>query len=78
MENRVCGTDTKETEVDIMPAVESIERERVAYVDGMDAYLRNLKKMRKTEAKKKSHANLVKCQILKENGEFTDRYKQRC
>lgn len=66
---------TKEKGVDIMPSIELFERERVAYVNGMEEYLCRLKKMKKPEAKKISLESLVRSQILQENGEFTERYK---
>lgn len=62
-------------EVNIMPAIEMIEYERVTYVKEMEDYLKNLKKMKKSEAKKKSFENLVQSNIISENGEFTEQYQ---
>lgn len=64
----------EDKEVSVMPTIELIEYERIAYIKGMEEYLDNLKRMTKTEAKKISHENLVKSHILQENGEFTERY----
>ena len=61
--------------VNTMPVIELIERERVAYVQEMDNYLQCLKKMTKQEAKKVSYENLVRSEIITENGEFTERYE---
>lgn len=66
---------TKDEEVNIMPTMEMIEYERVAYVNGMEEYLQKLKSMDKRDAKKKSFENLVQCKIIHENGEFTERYE---
>ena len=62
-------------EVYYMPSVEMIEYERASYIKEMEDYLFNLKRMKKSEARKISHDNLVKSQIIKENGEFTERYE---
>ena len=67
---------TKDKEVEIMPTIELIEHERVAYVKGMEDYLNNLKRMEHKAARKKSFENLVQCNIIHENGEFTERYTQ--
>ncbi|MCM1282954.1 MAG: hypothetical protein NC242_04830 [Roseburia sp.] len=64
-----------EREVNIMPTVELIECERVAYVKEMQDYLRELKRMNKMDAQKKSFENLVQSEIICENGEFTDHYE---
>lgn len=66
---------TKDEEVNIMPTMEMIEYERVAYVNGMEEYLQKLKSMDKSDAKKKSFENLVQCNIIHEDGEFTERYE---
>ena len=66
---------TKDEEVNIMPTMEMIEYERVAYVNGMEEYLQKLKNMDKSDAKKKSFENLVQCKIIHEDGEFTERYE---
>lgn len=67
--------NTKDKEMNVMPVIETLEYERVAYVKEMEEYLNNLKQMTRSEAKKISHDNLVKCQIIQENGEFTERYQ---
>lgn len=41
-------------EMDIMPTVELVECERVAYVKGMEDYLQNLRLMTPSDAVKKS------------------------
>ena len=61
--------------MDITLTIELIERERVAYVKGMEEYLRQLKQMSESEAKKKSFENLVQSKIIHENGGDTERYK---
>ena len=66
---------TKDEEVNIMPTMEMIEYERVAYVNGMEEYLQKLKNMDRNDAKKKSFENLVQCKIIHEDGEFTERYE---
>lgn len=66
----------KETDNAAMPATDLFEPEHAAYIKEMDEYLRRLKSMDKADAQRKAHDNLVKCQILQENGEFTDRYKR--
>lgn len=58
-----------------MPSVELIESERVAYVKEMEDYLKKLKNMPDTLAKEKSRENLLNCNIIQENGDFTERYK---
>ncbi len=65
----------KDEEVTVMSPVELIEREKVAYINEMKDYLHNLKNMPKPEAKKISHANLVKSNIITEDGHFTERYE---
>ena len=62
-------------EVNVMPSIELIERERVAYVQEMEDYLQQLKKMTRKEATRVSHENLVRSEIITESGEFTERYK---
>lgn len=66
--------DTNDKEVTYMPTMDMIEYERVNYVKEMQDYLRNLKKLSKNEAKEKSFQNLVKSEIICENGEFTERF----
>lgn len=72
--NKKEKLSTKDGEVNVMPTMEMIEYERVAYVNGMEEYLQNLKRMNEEDAKKKSFDNLVQCNILHTNGEFTERY----
>lgn len=77
MENRVHDRNLKDTndeEVTYMPTMDMIEYERVNYVKEMQDYLRNLKNLNKKEAKEKSFQNLVKSEIICENGEFTERF----
>lgn len=66
--------DTNDKEVTYMPTMDMIEYERVNYVKEMQDYLRNLKNLNKKEAKEKSFQNLVKSDIISENGEFTERF----
>lgn len=66
--------DTNDEEVTYMPTMDMIEYERVNYVKEMQDYLRNLKNLNKKEAKEKSFQNLVKSDIISENGEFTERF----
>jgi len=66
---------TKEKEVDIMPTIELLECERVAYINGMKEYLQRLKSMEHSQAKKLSLENLKKSEIIGENGEFTEHYE---
>ncbi|MFW5554330.1 MAG: hypothetical protein ACOCN3_05125 [Roseburia inulinivorans] len=77
MENRVHDRNPKDTndkEATYMPTMDMIEYERVNYVKEMQDYLRNLKNLNKKEAKEKSFQNLVKSDIISENGEFTERF----
>ncbi len=69
------GAYTKDKEVKVMPTMEMIECERVAYVKEMEEYLSKLKRMKKSDAQKKSFDNLVQSQIIHENGEFTEHYE---
>lgn len=62
-------------EVDAMPTIESLECERVAYVNGMKDYLQKLKALPSSEAIKRSRINLQNCNIIERNGEFTDQYR---
>lgn len=62
-------------EVATMPTTELVEHERVSYVKELEEYLADLKEMSDSEAKRKSHFNLVKSKIIQENGEFTEQYK---
>lgn len=66
---------TKDEEVNVMPPIELIEREKVTYVKEMQEYLYTLKKMSNEEAKRISHENLIKSQIIQDNGEFSERYR---
>ena len=61
-------------EVNIMPAIEIFEYEKVAYVKEMEEYLRKLKGLERSEAERLSYKNLVDSQIISENGDFTARY----
>ena len=65
----------KDKEVNIMPSVELIECEKVAYINGMKEYLKQLKSMEQSQAKKISLENLKKSKIIGENGEFTEHYE---
>ena len=65
----------KDKEVNIMPSVEMIECEKVAYINGMKEYLKQLKSMEQSQAKKISLENLKKSKIIGENGEFTEHYE---
>lgn len=58
-----------------MPSVELIECEKVAYINGMKEYLKQLKSMEQSQAKKISLENLKKSKIIGENGEFTEHYE---
>lgn len=66
--------DRRESEVEIMPSVELIECEKVAYINGMKDYLNKLKSMEHDQAKKISLENLKKSKIIGDNGEFTEHY----
>lgn len=65
----------RESEVDVMPSVELIECEKIAYINGMKEYLQRLKSMEHSQAKKVSLENLKKSKIIGENGEFTEHYE---
>lgn len=65
----------KDKEVNIMPSVELIECEKVAYINGMKEYLQKLKNMEHSQAKEVSFENLKKSKIIGENGEFTEHYE---
>lgn len=65
----------RESEVDIMPSVKSIECEKLAYISEMKKYLKRLKSMENSQAKKISFENLKKSNIIGENGEFTEHYE---
>lgn len=65
----------KDKEVNVMPSVELIECEKVAYINGMKEYLQKLKSMEHSQAKKVSFENLKKSKIIGENGEFTEHYE---
>lgn len=64
----------KDNKGDIMPTIELLECERVAYVKGMDNYLQKLKAMPDDEAIEKSRINLQNSNIIEPNGDFTERY----
>ncbi len=76
-ENRLQDNNinTNEKEVNAMPAIELIEYERIAYIKEMKDYLSMLKALPGEEAVKKSRENLIKSNILQENGEFTEQYR---
>ena len=61
-------------EVDVMPAIELMEYERAAYIKGMEDYLKKLRLMPKHEAVKKSQESLENSHIMREDGEFSERY----
>lgn len=65
----------EDKEVNLMPSVDLIECEKVAYINGMKEYLQKLKKMEQSQAKKISFENLKKSKIIGENGEFTEHYE---
>ncbi len=69
--------NTNEKEAEIMPAMELIEYERTEYIKEMEGYLHKLKKMPKQEAIKKSRENLIRSNIIQEDGEFTEQYRRR-
>ena len=70
--NEECA---KYEEVNVVPPIEMIEREREAYVREMEDYLNELKRMKKSDAQKKSFENLVESNIIGEDGDFTERYE---
>lgn len=63
-----------EEEVDVMPTIELVEHERTAYIKGMEEYLEKLRLMPNKEAVKKSRESLKECHIIREDGEFSERY----
>ena len=69
--------NTNEKEAEIMTAIELIEYERTEYIKEMEGYLHKLKKMPKQEAIKKSRENLIRSNIIQEDGEFTEQYRRR-
>lgn len=75
MNHKISYRSTADKGTDNMPTMDAIEYERVTYVKEMQDYLQKLKSMSKKEAKKKSFQNLVKSEIIHENGEFTDRFE---
>lgn len=72
LEDQLSANDK---EVDIVPRIEQVEYERVAYIKGMEEYLKKLKEMPNSEAVKKSKISLMSCHIIEEDGEFTERYR---
>lgn len=66
---------TNEEEVNAMPTIEMVEYDRVAYVKEMEDYIKKLKAMPNTEARKRSRMNLESCHIIQEDGEFSERYR---
>lgn len=75
MNHKISYRGTEDKGTDNMPTMDAIEYERVTYVNEMQDYLQRLKSMSKKEAKKKSFQNLVKSEIIHENGEFTERFE---
>lgn len=67
---------TNEKEADSMPTMERMEYERTEYIKEMEGYLHKLKKMPRQEAIKKSRENLIRSNIIQENGEFTEQYRR--
>lgn len=65
----------RESEVEVMPSVELVECEKIAYINGMKEYLQRLKSMEHNQAMKVSLDNLKKSKIIGENGEFTEHYQ---
>ena len=61
--------------VNIMPSVELVECDKVAYINEMKEYLQKLKNMEHSQAKEISFENLKKSKIIGENGEFTEHYE---
>ncbi len=77
MEKEEAGVSVSadDKEVDSMPTIEQVEYERVAYVKGMEEYLKKLNSMPDKEAMEKSRVSLEGAGILQEDGEFTERYR---
>lgn len=69
---KCCTTNDKEMKT--MPSIELIEYEKITYIKRMEDYLQSLKSMKETEARAVSYQNLLKSQIIQENGEFTKHY----
>lgn len=65
-----------EKEAEIM-TMEVIEYERTEYIKEMEGYLHKLKMMPKQEAIKRSRENLIRSNIIQEDGEFTEQYRRR-
>lgn len=65
---------TDDERMDVMPTIELIEPEKIAYVKGMEEYLKKLKSMPNSVAIEKSRSNLEYSHIIQEDGEFTERY----
>ncbi|MCM1099867.1 MAG: hypothetical protein NC079_05310 [Clostridium sp.] len=66
--------EKRESEVHIMPSVELMECEKIAYISGMKEYLQKLKSMEQSQAQRISLENLRQSKIIGENGEFTEHY----
>ncbi len=66
---------TDDKEVNDMPTIELVEHERVSYVKELENYLRELKEMSNSEARVKARLNLIKSNIIREDGEFTEHYR---
>ena len=69
------GLTVQGKEVDYMPTIEQVEYERVAYVKGMEEYLKKLNSMPDKEAIERSRISLEGAGILQEDGEFSERYR---
>lgn len=74
-ENEHINLHTNDKEVHIMPSIELLEYEKLAYINGMKEYLQKLKNMEHSQAKKVSFENLKKSEIIGDNGEFTEHYE---
>lgn len=73
-EENADALSTDDEGMGIMPTIELIEPEKIAYVKGMEDYLQKLKSMPNNLAIEKSRANLESSHIIQEDGEFTERY----
>ncbi|MCM1026430.1 MAG: hypothetical protein NC432_08325 [Roseburia sp.] len=67
--------EKRESGVGVMPSVELVECEKIAYINGMKEYLQKLKSMEQSQAMKVSLDNLKKSKIIGDNGEFTEHYE---
>lgn len=62
-------------EGDSMPAIEAVESERTAYIREMEEYLQRLKSMPEDDARRQARINLQNCNIIQEDGGFSERYR---